>query len=39
MTNAEKVAILKGRLVKVEQKDSLSGVVRKLKRQIRNLSK
>lgn len=39
MTNAEKVALLRGRLVKIEQKGISSGVARKLRRQIRNLSK
>ena len=39
MTNTEKIALLKGRLVKIEQKDISSGVARKLRRQIRNLSK
>ena len=40
MTNTEKIALLKSRLVKVEQNgNATSGVARKIKRQIRNLSK
>lgn len=39
MTNLEKTALLKGRLAKIEQKNPTSGVARKIKRQIRNLSK
>lgn len=40
MTNEAKSAILKGRLVKIEQNgNATSGVARKIRRQIRNMSK
>lgn len=40
LSNTDRIAILKGRLVKIEQKGNFTcGVARKLRRQIRNLSK
>ena len=40
MTNEEKIALLQGRVKKTEAKGNFTtGVVRKLNRQIRNLSK
>lgn len=39
MTNTERVALLRVRLSKIEQKNTSCGLARKLRRQIRNLSK